>query len=221
MGIYKMKSSPLEVLLYSVSLAIPWFLEGNVPTGKEDSELFPSLLTATERHRMTGKLEILVKLRFYALVIGIILLKRAFSLCNSDCWPKVWGWIEVIASDGGRNSRHVPAQVNGSVGSPLMSSSHWIVWVIESPVKILPCPSQLTSINRKFFSLVGRMREGLFSSSTSHKPADHPVLHDANDGNAPVNQQRGYWIYPGCADSREKRRRCQKAFSRSDRGLQR
>lgn len=65
--------------------------------------------------------------------------------------------------------------------------------VNESPVKFLHHPSQfIFSVNKNLFSLTGRMCEGLFGSPTPHKPVDHPVLHDAHDWNAPINQQRRY-----------------------------
>lgn len=142
---------------------------------------------------------------------------------NSTCCPKVWWWMkECRVTDAEVSLTVLPSWMPLLVLLSLMYPRDWITLVNKNLVKFLHRPSQFTSsINKKFFSPIGRMREGLFSSSTSHKPADYPVLHDANDWNAPINQQRGYWIHPGCTDSREKWRRCQKAFSWSDRGLQR
>lgn len=180
-------------------------------------------LTATERDYAIGKLIWNFGDGFYALVIDR-LLKRAFCLYFKTVLV-AWGCADEWSNTEQRMQSllRISAQANALFRLlSLTYSSDWIALVNESPVKFLHHPSQFTSsINKIPFSLVGRMCEGLFSSSTSHKPADHPVLHDAYDWNAPINQQRGYWIYPGCTDSRGKRRRCQKAFSWSDRSLQR
>lgn len=46
------------------------------------------------------------------------------------------------------------------------------------------------------------MPEGLPGSETPHQPADHPVLHDADDRHASADQQGGHRVHTGSADGR-------------------
>ncbi len=47
-----------------------------------------------------------------------------------------------------------------------------------------------------------RLLEGLPGSETPHQPADHPVLHDADDRHASADQQRGHRVHKGSSDCR-------------------
>lgn len=102
----------------------PQSLNGNIPTGKEDSELLLSFLTATERGYMVAKFFCsLVRLGFYALIINLV--SRA-----ATCIPKQFLLPQAVVNEVTLGSRcrnlcHVSTQLNCSAGSPVSDILEW------------------------------------------------------------------------------------------------
>ncbi len=78
----------------------------------------------------------------------------------------------------------------------LISSSFRYVLTIS------PVQTPLLWLNVISLIIAGRLPEGLPGSETPHQPADHSVLHDADDRHASADQQGGHWVHKGSSDSR-------------------